>query len=121
MLLKFFVDLLLPAHLETIWQWELFLDSVFKTGELVDLGVDKRVLDKSGAWYSFGGERLGQGREAVKEFLKTNPSVAKDIEARLREAAGLTPRAPDKRSDGRAEEKRSESRTEEKRSYAGRS
>lgn len=99
----------------------MFAEGISKAGELVDLGVEKRVLDKSGAWYSFGGERLGQGREAVKEFLKTNSSVAKDIEARVRELAGLTPRASDKRSEGRAEDKRSESRAEEKRSYAGRS
>lgn len=99
----------------------MFAEGISKVGELVDLGVDKRVLDKSGAWYSFGGERLGQGREAVKEFLKNNPTVAKEVESRIQAVVGLAPRGTDKRPDARADEKRSESRTEEKRSAAARS
>ena len=99
----------------------MFAEGISKPGELVDLGVEKRVVEKSGAWYSFGGERLGQGREAVKEYLKANPTVGKDIEARLRDAMGVKSRAGDKRPEGRGEEKRVEARTEEKRPYAGRS
>ncbi len=98
----------------------MFAEGISKAGELIDLGVDKRVVEKSGAWYSFDGERLGQGREAVKEFLKTNPSVAKTVEGRVREAAGLALRATEKRPDGKPDEKRAEPRTEDKRSYAGR-
>lgn len=98
----------------------MFAEGISKPGELIDLGVDKRVVEKSGAWYSFDGERLGQGREAVKEFLKANPSVAKSIEGRLRGAAGLAPHAAEKQTDGKSDEKRAESRTEDKRSYAGR-
>ncbi len=98
----------------------MFAEGISKAGELIDLGVDKRVVEKSGAWYSFDGERLGQGREAVKEFLKTNPSVAKTVEGRLRGAAGLAPQAAEKQPDGKPDEKRAESRTEDKRSYAGR-
>jgi recombination protein RecA len=101
----------------------LFAEGISKAGELVDLGVDKRVLEKSGAWYSFKGERLGQGREQVRDFLKTNPTVAKDIENRLREAAGLPSRGADKRAespDVKVEARRPEARADEKRSHAGR-
>ncbi len=101
----------------------MFAEGISKAGELVDLGVDKKVLEKSGAWYGFKGERLGQGRDAVREFLKANPTIAKDIEGRLREMAGLSGRQPDKRADGRdprLEEKRPEGR-DDKRAHAGRS
>ncbi len=98
----------------------MFAEGISKPGELIDHGVDKRVVEKSGAWYSFDGERLGQGREAVREFLKANPSVAKSIEGRLRGAAGLAPQAAEKQPEGKPDEKRAESRAEDKRSYAGR-
>ena len=68
----------------------MFAEGISKVGELVDLGVERRIVDKAGAWYSYKEERLGQGREAVKNFLKSNPDIAEDIEKRIREAAGLT-------------------------------
>jgi len=77
----------------------MFAEGISKAGELVDLGVDRRVMEKSGAWYSYKGERLGQGREAVRDFLKTNPTIAKEIEARLRELAAIPPRAGEKRPE----------------------
>ncbi len=104
----------------------MFAEGISKAGELVDLGVEKRVLEKSGAWYSFKGERLGQGRESVREFLKTNPAMAKDIETRLRDMAGAPAPPAEKRvdgreaRDGRADEKRPESRADDKRPHAGR-
>ena len=55
----------------------MFAEGISKSGELVDIGVEKRVVEKAGAWYSYKGERLGQGREAVRDFLKTNPAIAK--------------------------------------------
>ncbi len=67
----------------------MFAEGVSKVGELIDLGVDRKIIDKAGAWYSFREERLGQGREAVKAFLKENPETAGEIEARIRERAGL--------------------------------
>lgn len=90
----------------------MFAEGISKAGELVDLGVDRRVIEKAGAWYSYKEERLGQGREAVKSFLKTNPEVAQDIEGRIREAAGIASHvrekpSPEKRSDDRAENKKS--------------
>jgi recombination protein RecA len=78
----------------------LFAEGISKAGELVDLGVDKKVLEKSGAWYSYKSERLGQGREAVRDFLKSNPTVAREIEARLREIAGVPPRG-ERRAEAR--------------------
>jgi recombination protein RecA len=76
----------------------MFAEGISKAGELVDLGVEKRVLEKSGAWYSHKGERVGQGREAARDFLKNNPAVAKDIEQRVREASGV-PGYGEKRTD----------------------
>ncbi len=67
----------------------MFAEGISKVGELVDLGVDRKIVEKAGAWYSYKNERLGQGREAVKGFLKANPDIAEEIENRIREAAGL--------------------------------
>lgn len=62
-------------------------------GCLVDLGVQYNIINKSGAWYSYGDERIGQGRENTKDFLKNHPDMAFEIENRIREAAGLNPLA----------------------------
>ncbi len=67
----------------------MFSEGISKVGELIDLGVDRKIIDKAGAWYSYKEERLGQGREAVKAFLKSNDDIAKEIEGRIREDAGL--------------------------------
>jgi recombination protein RecA len=64
----------------------MFAEGISKTGELIDIGVDRKIVDKSGAWFSYGGERIGQGREAVREYLKAHPDVARDIETKIREA-----------------------------------
>ncbi len=60
-----------------------FNEGISKTGEVVDIGVEKSIIEKSGAWYSYGGSRIGQGRENVKEFLKNNPDKLKEIEAKI--------------------------------------
>ncbi len=73
----------------------MFAEGVSKVGELIDLGVEKKIVDKAGAWYSFREERLGQGREAAKAFLKENPETAAAIETNLREKAGLVAIAKD--------------------------
>jgi recombination protein RecA len=67
----------------------MYGEGISKVGELVDLGVRAGVIEKSGSWYSFGDERIGQGRENAKAFLKANPAVAAEIEARIRGANGL--------------------------------
>lgn len=66
-----------------------FNEGISKVGELIDLGVAKGIVDKSGAWYSYSGNRIGQGRENVKEYLKSNPDVSKEIEAKIIEAFNL--------------------------------
>ncbi|MGH6802100.1 MAG: recombinase RecA, partial [Methyloceanibacter sp.] len=58
----------------------MYGEGISRTGDLLDLAVDKKVVEKSGAWFAFGGERLGQGRENAKQFLKDNPAVFKTIE-----------------------------------------
>jgi len=66
-----------------------FNEGISRVGELVDLGVEKGIIEKSGAWYSYGGNRIGQGRENVKEYLKGNLEIAKDIENKIIEAFHL--------------------------------
>ena len=67
----------------------MYGEGISKTGELVDLGVKAGVVEKSGAWYSFNDERIGQGRENAKQFLKDNPDVALQIEDKIRASHGL--------------------------------
>ncbi len=62
----------------------LYGEGISREGELVDLGSKYNIVDKSGAWYSYEGERIGQGKENVRQFLKDNPEIAASIEARLR-------------------------------------
>jgi len=66
----------------------MYGQGVSKVGELVDLGVKANIVEKSGSWYSYDGSRIGQGREAAKEFLRTNPEVADKIEKAIRAATG---------------------------------
>jgi recombination protein RecA len=87
----------------------LFSQGVSKIGELCDLGVEKKIVDKAGAWYSYKEERLGQGREAVKTFLKTNPDIAEEIERRIRETAGLVKATPETASEAAPSGKKSAS------------
>jgi recombination protein RecA len=67
----------------------MYGEGISKTGELLDLGVKAGVVEKSGSWYSYGDERIGQGRENAKTFLKSNPAIADEIEDRIRAAHGL--------------------------------
>ena len=67
----------------------MYGEGISKTGELIDLGVKAGVVEKSGAWFSYDSQRLGQGRENAKNFLKNNPQIAERIEQEIRENAGL--------------------------------
>src|SRR5438874_661077 len=67
----------------------MYGEGISRTGDLLDLAVDKRIVEKSGAWFAYGGERLGQGRENAKQFLKENPDVYKAIEERVRRELGM--------------------------------
>jgi recombination protein RecA len=67
----------------------LYGSGVSKEGELVDIGADQGIVEKSGAWYSFSGERIGQGRENAKDYLREHPEAAHEIEVKVREKFGL--------------------------------
>ena len=67
----------------------MYGEGVSKTGELIDLGVKAGMVEKSGAWFSYNSQRLGQGRENAKTFLRDNPDLAREIETALRQNAGL--------------------------------
>ncbi len=71
----------------------LYGEGISKTGELLDLGVNANIVEKAGAWFSYNGERIGQGRENAKKFLRENPAVAATIENAVRENAGLVAEA----------------------------
>jgi recombination protein RecA len=68
----------------------MYGEGISREGDLLDLAVDRKIVEKSGTWFAFGGERLGQGRENVKQFLRDNPAVFKGIEDRVRHELGLT-------------------------------
>jgi recombination protein RecA len=67
----------------------MYGEGISREGDLVDQGVERNIIEKSGTWFSYGGERLGQGRENAKAFLRQNPEMAAGIEAKLRKAMGL--------------------------------
>ena len=67
----------------------MYGEGISKMGELIDLGVTAEIVEKSGSWFSYDSQRIGQGRENVKNFLKENPEMAKEIEHKIRENAGL--------------------------------
>jgi len=78
----------------------MFNEGISHTGLLIDIGVEHDIVDKSGAWYSYGDMRLGQGRENAKTTLKENPEVAAEIEARIREELGINGVASTDSDDG---------------------
>src|SRR5690554_2140996 len=67
----------------------LYGEGVSREGEIIDLGVEHKIVDKSGAWYAYGGEKIGQGKDNVREFLKANPALAREIENKVRAALGM--------------------------------
>jgi recombination protein RecA len=69
----------------------IYGEGISRLGSLLDLGVNHKVVEKSGSWYAYGSERIGQGRENAKRFLQENPSMADEIESKLRAALGMTP------------------------------
>ena len=63
----------------------MYGEGISKAGEILDLGVDLGVIDKSGSWFSYNGNRLGQGRDAVKDLIKDNPELADELEVKIKE------------------------------------
>ena len=67
----------------------MYGEGISKTGELVDMGVKAGIVGKSGAWFSYGDERIGQGRENAKTFLREHPEMAAEIEGKIRASFGI--------------------------------
>ena len=63
-----------------------FNEGISRTGELIDLGIEKKIVERAGAWYSYSDTRIGQGRENAKQYLKGNPEMAQEIESKILEA-----------------------------------
>jgi recombination protein RecA len=82
----------------------MYGEGVSKTGELIDLGVKAGVVEKSGAWFSYDSQRIGQGRENAKQFLKDNPDIANRIEAAVRQNSGLIAEAILQGEEGKDED-----------------
>ncbi len=81
----------------------LYGEGISFTGELLELGVEHRLVQKSGSWYSSGDTRIGQGREAARQFLSDNPDVAGEIEVKLREELGMLPGTVETVAEGTGE------------------
>jgi recombination protein RecA len=94
----------------------LYDEGISREGELITIGVDNKVVEKSGAWYSFEGNRIGQGKDNVREYLKDNPDVAEAIEVKIRVALGLDESdvVPDVVSDERPAEEMAQDMAQEK-------
>ena len=72
----------------------LYGEGISREGEIIDLGVEAKIVDKSGAWYAYKGEKIGQGKDNAREFLRENPAISLEIENRVREALGVPLQAP---------------------------
>jgi recombination protein RecA len=77
----------------------LYNEGISREGEIIDMGVEARILDKSGSWYAYNGEKIGQGKDNAREFLRENRDVAVEIENKVREAMGVPLVAVDKSAD----------------------
>jgi recombination protein RecA len=67
----------------------LYNEGISREGEIIEMGVNHRIVEKSGAWYAYKGEKIGQGKDNTREFLKENPAIAHEIEQKIREAVGV--------------------------------
>src|SRR6188472_2609769 len=76
----------------------LYNEGISREGEIIEMGVNHRIVEKSGAWYAYNGEKIGQGKDNTREFLKDNPETANEIESKIREAIGIVggmPQSPE--------------------------
>jgi recombination protein RecA len=67
----------------------LYGEGISREGEIVDMGVAAHIVDKSGAWYAYKGEKIGQGKDNAREFLRENPDISREIENKVRESMGI--------------------------------
>lgn len=86
----------------------MYGEGISKEGSIIDIGAELDIVDKSGAWYSFAGDRLGQGRENAKQFLKDHPEISNTIEQKIREASNLTNVVPPPSESELEDDKREE-------------
>ncbi|HSW17209.1 MAG TPA: recombinase RecA, partial [Ramlibacter sp.] len=80
----------------------LFGEGISREGEIIDMGVNARIIEKSGAWYAYNGEKIGQGRDNAREFLRENVALAREIENKVRESLGIPLLAAEAGSDEKA-------------------
>ena len=78
----------------------LYGEGISKVGEILDLGVKAEIVEKSGSWFSYNGERIGQGRETAKQYLKDNPKLANEIESKIRENSQVVEKLAEKLAEG---------------------
>jgi recombination protein RecA len=67
----------------------LYGEGISREGEIIELGVNHRIIEKSGAWYAYAGDKIGQGKDNAREFLREHPEIASEIEAKIRETVGV--------------------------------
>jgi recombination protein RecA len=67
----------------------LYGEGISREGEIIDLGVQHKLVEKSGAWYAYKGNKIGQGKDNAREYLRENPEIAREIENKIREAVGV--------------------------------
>ncbi len=73
----------------------MYGEGISRVGDIIDLGAGKGIIEKTGTWYSYGGERLGQGRENAKTFLKDHSEIAQEVEEKILELHGLLKKSED--------------------------
>jgi recombination protein RecA len=82
----------------------LYNEGISREGEIIEMGVNHRIVEKSGAWYAYKGEKIGQGKDNTREFLRENPAMANEIEIKIREAVGIAGGMPQPKVEAEAAE-----------------
>jgi len=77
----------------------MYGEGISRFGDLLDVGVNAGIIEKSGSWYAYNGERIGQGRENVKKFFMDNPDLFESVDLKVREAVGLLPPSTDAKTE----------------------
>ena len=81
----------------------LYNEGISREGEIIEMGVNHHIVEKSGAWYAYNGEKIGQGKDNTREFLKDNPAIAEEIERKIREAVGIAGGMPQSKEAAEAD------------------
>ncbi len=92
----------------------MYGEGISKEGNIIDMGVELGLVKKSGAWFNYGEERLGQGRENAKQFLIDNPDIIEELDKKIRQESGLAKKEPEKvatNSKEKKEEKKQKDKT----------